>query len=145
CCWEPAQDGLLGPLVAQRYHAAGWPRLVDRNNPYWDAISLVKNAQLVKLPMLFQLADTEFLGALESYTALSQAGNPVDMFIFPDEYHVKWRPAHRMAVYRRNLAWFDFWLKDQRPSDRAHRVEAERWSEMREKWQKAKQASQSSE
>ena len=21
-----------------------------------------------------------------------------------------WQPAHRLAIYRRNLAWFDFWL-----------------------------------
>lgn len=133
CCWEPSQDALLGPLVARRYHAAGWPSLVNHDNAYWNAISLVKNAERIKLPMLFQVADTEYLGALESFTALSQAGNPVDMFIFPNEYHIKWRPAHKLAVYRRNLAWFDFWLKDLLPLDPIERQEGLRWQDMRDK------------
>lgn len=131
CCWEPAQDGLLGPLVADRYHRAGWPSLLQASHPYWKAISFTQNAARVKIPLLFQVADGEFLGAVESFTALAQAGTPVDMFIFPDEFHVKWQPAHRLAMYKRNMAWFDFWLNGWVPSDPLQRKEALNWEALR--------------
>ena len=67
-----------------------------------------------------QAADSEYLLALESVSALRDAGQPVDLFIFPNEQHFKWQPAHRLAVYERNLHWFDFWFmgrEDPNPID----------------------------
>src|SRR3546814_19274510 len=69
-----------------------------------------------------------------SHTALQQSGMPSDLFVFPDEDHIKSQPAHRLAVYRRNLDWFGFWLKDEIPSDTTRRTEVERWQEMRKYW-----------
>jgi hypothetical protein len=34
------------------------------------------------------------------------------MFLFPGDHHIKWQPAHRMAIYTRNIDWFNFWLRD---------------------------------
>ncbi len=59
-----------------------------------------------------QLPEHEYLGALESYTALKLSGKPVDMYVFPDDYHVLFQPAHRLAAYRRVVDWFDFWFND---------------------------------
>src|SRR3546814_3190327 len=59
---------------------------------------------------------------------------PSDLFVFPNEEHVKWQPTHRLAVYRRNLAWFDFWLKDQSPSDPIGSLEVARWAKMKKAW-----------
>src|SRR3546814_20505776 len=69
-----------------------------------------------------------------SHTALRQSGMPSDLFVFPDEDHIKSQPAHRLAVYRRNLDWFGFWLKDEIQSDPTRRPEVERWQEMRKYW-----------
>src|SRR3546814_828414 len=87
-----------------------------------------------KFPILFQVADNEYLATLASYTALQQAKIPSDLFVFPNEEHVKWQPTHRLAVYRRNLAWFDFWLKDQSPSDPIGSLEVARWAKMKKAW-----------
>jgi dipeptidyl aminopeptidase/acylaminoacyl peptidase len=62
------------------------------------------------MPILMQQSDDEFRVAVASYTALKQAGQPVALFVFPNEHHVKWQPAHRLAAYERNLRWFDYWL-----------------------------------
>lgn len=62
------------------------------------------------MPLLMQQSDDELRGAVSSYTALEQAGKPVALYVFPNEHHVKWQPAHRLAAYERNLRWFDFWL-----------------------------------
>ncbi len=37
---------------------------------------------------------------------LTAAKRPVELYVFPDEYHIKWQPVHRAAMYRRSIAWF---------------------------------------
>ena len=88
----------------------------------------------VKFPLLFQLADSEALAAVPSYTALEQAGVPADFYMFPNERHVKWQPGHRLAVYRRNLAWFDFWLKGDDAIDPEFANEAAGWKRQKDRW-----------
>lgn len=111
CCWEPYQDALVGPAAAKAYHERGWPKLVDYNSDFWSHISLISNAAKVSTPLLIQQSDDEFRGAVASYMALRQAGRQVALYVFPDEYHVKWQPAHRLSAYERNLRWFDYWLR----------------------------------
>jgi dipeptidyl aminopeptidase/acylaminoacyl peptidase len=89
------------------------------------------SAKRISTPILLQLADDEYLDALESYTALKEAGAPVDMYVFPGEHHVKWQPAHRLAIYRRSLDWFDYWLKGVRSADPARKSELQQWDRLK--------------
>ncbi|AOF95102.1 Atxe2 family lasso peptide isopeptidase [Sphingobium sp. RAC03] len=134
CGWEPVQDAFLGPIVAQSYHDGGWPRLTDIDPSFWSQISVMAQPGHVQFPILFQAADNEYLAMVASHTALAQANVPSELYIFPDEDHIKWQPAHRLAVYRRNLAWFDFWLNGQRPTDTQGHSDVLRWEEMRKKY-----------
>ncbi|NMN88791.1 MULTISPECIES: Atxe2 family lasso peptide isopeptidase [unclassified Novosphingobium] len=111
CCWDPYQDALVGPGAAEAYHESGWPTLIDYDSDFWSHMSLVGNARSIAAPLLIQQSDDEFRGALPSYMALKQAKHPVALYVFPNEHHVKWQPAHRLAAYERNLRWFDYWLK----------------------------------
>src|SRR3546814_19482969 len=83
--------------------AIGWPGMTTNAPSFWDRMSLVRNAQRVRFPLLFEAADDEFRAAVESVTALREAGKPADLFVFPGEYHIKWQPAHRMDAYERGL------------------------------------------
>lgn len=130
CCWAPAQMALLGPAVARQYAQTGWPLLTDAAPGFWRNISWDQQPGRVAFPVLMQLPDSEFRSALASYTALKEAGSPVDMYVYPGEAHVKWQPAHRLAIYRRNLDWFDFWLKGSAPD--APPAEILRWTAMRQ-------------
>lgn len=134
CCLEPTQDAFLGPMISARYHEAGWPKLANRDDAFWSKISLIMQPERVQFPLLFQAADSEYLAALGSFVSMSQAGVPTDLFVFPGEHHIKQQPAHQLAVYKRNLAWFDFWLRDVLPEDPVEREEAVRWSEMKGRW-----------
>ena len=111
CCWDPYQDAIVGPGAAEAYHQSGWPELINYNSVFWSHISLVENARRIAAPILIQQSDDEFRGAIASYTALKQAKRAVALFVFPNEHHVKWQPAHKLAAYERNLRWFDFWLR----------------------------------
>ncbi|WP_232494494.1 Atxe2 family lasso peptide isopeptidase [Novosphingobium kaempferiae] len=134
CCLDPMQDAFLGPMIAGQYHEVGWPKMADGDAAIWKQVSLWSEPQKVRFPLLFQAADNEYLAAAPSYTALRQAGVPTDLYIFPDEFHLKRQPAHQLSVYKRNRAWFDFWLRGILPADETEREEALRWQEMRKVW-----------
>ncbi len=112
CCTEPEALNMLGgPGYAAERLRLGYPPLGSEDREFWAPMSLARNAGRIRTPLLMQLSDDEYLLGLPSYTALKQSGRPVEMYIFPDEHHIKWQPAHRLAVYERNLDWFDFWLR----------------------------------
>ena len=118
-----------GIAYADRMRRLGYPPASSGDAEFWRPISLAANAASIDTPLLMQLADDEYLLALETFTALREHNQPVEMFVFPDEHHIKWQPAHRLAIYERNLAWFDFWLRGVLPEDRD---QAARWIAMGE-------------
>ena len=130
CCWEPGQTAILGPAAGDLYARIGWPSVTERAESFWSRISLARNAKRVAFPILFDAADDEFRAALKSYTALREAGKATDFFVFPNEHHIKWQPAHRLAAYERSINWFRYWLRGIWPSNPAERAETERWAAM---------------
>ncbi len=132
CCMDTTLPARVGPAAARAFHATGYPKMTDHNEAFWREISLSLNARRIAIPILLQLSDDESMSALESYTALREVGAPVDMFIFPGEHHVKWQPAHRLAVFRRSLDWFDFWLRGVRSRDPDRQTELRHWDSLRE-------------
>jgi dipeptidyl aminopeptidase/acylaminoacyl peptidase len=131
CCEEPISSmALIGEVGATYFEENGYPLLSQDDNAFWRAMSVTRNAARIDVPLLLNLAEDEYLYALESIRALRFYQKPVDAYLYPDEFHVKWQPAHRLAVYDRNIAWFDFWLRGIEPSDQGER---QRWNAMKAK------------
>lgn len=132
CCQDI--DALMtanGLSTGDYFRSIGFPALDDPQLPFWSAMSLTLGARRMNTPLLIQMPGDEFRMALSPYTALRERHQPVDMFVYPGEGHVKAQPAHRLAIYRRNLAWFDFWLKgDARPAT-AFPDDLPRWQALR--------------
>ncbi len=132
CCEDPVSAAtMVGPSEAVKRRQRGWPGVTEDKPDFWRGFSLARNAETVSTPILLQLSEDEYLVSLETYTALTEYDQPVDMFVFPGENHVKWQPAHRRALYQRNLDWFDFWLKAVEDPDPKKREQYIRWREMR--------------
>lgn len=131
CCFDTTLPTRVGPAAARYFAASGYPRLIERNDEFWNSISLRMNARRMDTPLLLQVPEREMMSALESYTALREAGQPVDMFVFADEYHSKRQPAHRLAIYRRALDWFDYWLKGERATTADRQSELTHWDVLR--------------
>ncbi|MEJ1962692.1 MAG: Atxe2 family lasso peptide isopeptidase [Gammaproteobacteria bacterium] len=129
--WDPAFSAFVGPRAARGFLDQGYPGLLGYNSDFWRVISFARNAAAIKTPILMQLSDDEYSGALEGYTALREAGAPVDLFVFPNEHHIKWQPAHRLAIYRRSLAWFDYWLNADLSHTSEHGLEKRHWDALR--------------
>lgn len=100
---------------------------------YWAEHAISLNTDKVRAPLLIHTADHELLaGAVETYMSLKEAGKPVEMFVFPDEYHIKWQPRHRLNIYRRNVQWMKFWLQGVEDPDPVDPEQYARWCELRE-------------
>lgn len=131
CCWSPTFVSLIGPSAARHFLGEGWPNVLEHDAPFWKQVSLEANARRITTPILVNAADFELLNAVEAYTGLREAGVPIDMFVYPGEYHGRWQPAHRLATYRRSLDWFDYWLRDIRSNAPDRQSELKEWDRLK--------------
>lgn len=132
CCLEPwTMMSAMGIAYADRMRRLGYPPATADNRSFWAPASIARNAAKIDTPLLMQLSDDEYAMSLEAFAALREQGKPVDLYVFPDEHHVKWQPAHRLAVYERNLDWFDFWFTSKVDADPRKREQFARWQQMR--------------
>jgi dipeptidyl aminopeptidase/acylaminoacyl peptidase len=128
--FEPADTFLYGPAPRELMKAWG---LGDPASARWNDLSVSRNPTKVRAPYLLNVPDREMLSALQPVTALEDAGRAVEMYVFPDEYHIKWQPAHRLAIYNRNIDWMNFWLQGREDPDPAKAEQYKRWRAMRVK------------
>ncbi len=131
CCDDPSTMFTVGPAYRDAALRWGYPPPGQEARAFWAPQSLATNATRLTTPLLMQLSDAEYRMATEGFSALESAGAPVEMYVFPDEQHVKAHPAHRLAVYERGIAWFDFWLRDMVSNDLARQPELARWQTMK--------------
>ena len=106
-----------------------WPE--SKASPRWHELSAALNGDRVKAPLLINAADSEFRLGLQFYTSLKQLKKPVEMFIYPNEFHEKIQPKHRFEIYQRNVDWLRFWLKSEEDPDPAKAEQYARWRELR--------------
>ncbi|MEJ1961255.1 MAG: prolyl oligopeptidase family serine peptidase [Gammaproteobacteria bacterium] len=104
CCMEPVgMASLLSGANIRHFQDEGYPTLASPNPEFWKPYSWTMNAQNLDVPILIQLPDHEYVTAMEAYAALMEHDKPVEMYVFPNEFHIKWQPAHRLAIYERNV------------------------------------------
>ena len=132
CCVDPQSTTIYGgPAYAQATVGMGFPAGGHDDPAFWQPFSMALNATTMDKPLLMQLADEETLLSLQTYTALRDAGQPVDMYVFPGEHHIKWQPAHRAAIYERNLDWFAFWLQGKEDPAPGKAADYRHWEALR--------------
>ncbi len=130
--WEPILYYMSSPRQRALYSSwgLGLPGSVDDRN--WSGLSMSRNAANITTPLLIQTADSELGMALEPFTTLQANNKPVEMYIYSNEMHVPWQPAHRLAMYRRNIDWFRFWLQGYADPDPRKADQYNRWGAMRD-------------
>ena len=131
CCWDSIGVATVGPSAARHFLAEGYPGVLGRGDPFWKEVSLSDNARRITTPILVNASEEEFSDALLTYTALREAGVPIDLFVYPGEYHARWQPAHRLATYRRSLDWIDYWLRGVRSNDPDRQPEIKEWDRLK--------------
>lgn len=100
----------------------------DDPNSGTHSFSIGLNVDRVDAPLLVNVSDEELIASIENFVRLKHSQKPVEMYVYPGEHHIKWRPEHRLAVYRRNIQWLKFWLLGEIESDPVSPGQYERWS-----------------
>jgi dipeptidyl aminopeptidase/acylaminoacyl peptidase len=132
CCIGPISTmAFSGTAIADYFRRVGFPDASRPDPDFWRPASMALNAERMNTPLLMQLADTEYIDALDTFTALREHGKPVEMYVFPGEFHDKSQPVHRAAIYQRNLDWFSFWLQGRVDADPAKSGQYQRWEAMK--------------
>ncbi|MBX9747386.1 MAG: Atxe2 family lasso peptide isopeptidase [Hyphomonadaceae bacterium] len=131
--WEPMTYYMSSPQ-ARSFMAQlgiGLPGSEDDRN--WDGVSLSRNAAFIETPLLIQTGDRELGAMLQPLVTLQEHDKPVEAYVFSDEYHLIWQPRHRLAMYRRNIDWFRFWLQNFEDPNSPYASQYQRWREMRDR------------
>lgn len=131
CCIDESSDILVGPAWTEYSMRIGYPPAFPVDTAFWRPYSLALNADRMNTPLLMQLADSELLYGLPAWTALRAYGQPVDLYVFPGEFHIKWQPVHRRATFERNLDWFSFWLQGREDPAPAKAAQFAQWRDLR--------------
>jgi len=89
------------------------------------------HADRIHAAILENTSDTEYLICLPLYRSLVDLDKPVELYIYPQELHVRNHRKHRLEIYERNLDWFLFWLKNEESSEPAKGEQYRRWEQLR--------------
>ena len=103
----------------------------DETPERWKEISPVYQIDRIKAPILFQLPEQEYRETLD-YSLPLVRRHQADIYVFPNEAHIKFQPRHKLAVYERNVDWFRFWLQGYENPDPTKREQYVHWREMRD-------------
>jgi dipeptidyl aminopeptidase/acylaminoacyl peptidase len=129
-------QGLADMVPAWLRHYLGRWGVIDADGrpvkERFDRLSATANVDKIHAPLLLNVPDREYLTSLPLYAAMRSRKKPVEMWVYPDEYHEKIQPKHRYSVYERNLDWFRFWLKGEEDRSPAKKDQSERWEKLRE-------------
>jgi dipeptidyl aminopeptidase/acylaminoacyl peptidase len=131
CCGDKtAQPLAAGPRFTDYLREMGFIYFEPGGETFWQPMSLVQNVEAIDTPILIQASDSEYEGALDVFETYTHRGKPIEMFVFPNETHYKWQPAHRKVVYERNIEWFEFWLNHRMNCASSRSTQYQRWLAM---------------
>jgi dipeptidyl aminopeptidase/acylaminoacyl peptidase len=76
----------------------------------WKELSPAYQLGRIEAPVLFQMPEQEYRETLDYALPLVRR-QQADIYVFPDETHIKFQPRHKLVAYERNVDWFRFWLQ----------------------------------
>lgn len=120
-----------GPTYMQQGRNIGYRYGEPDVENHWKPLSLPLNVDRVDVPILIQTGDSEYEGSLDVVDTFQHRGKAIELYVLESEPHVKYQPAHRLAMYERSTEWFQFWLMNQINCDPAKAAQYARWAVMR--------------
>ncbi|HEY2660393.1 MAG TPA: Atxe2 family lasso peptide isopeptidase [Caulobacteraceae bacterium] len=106
----------------------------------WRQMSPVFHVGQIHTPLLMQMPEQEYLQALDYFVPLAKSPTPAEMYVFPNEPHLKTEPRHKLAAYERNLDWFRFWLQGFVDPDPQKAEQYRRWQAMKARFAASRSA-----
>lgn len=95
------------------------------------AMAWSQRPQRLRAPLLLNLGQYEALYGFEGFSALRQAGRPLEVRVYPDEGHTKFHPRSFAGLYETNIMWLNFWLQGKIDARPEFAEQYSRWQGMR--------------
>jgi dipeptidyl aminopeptidase/acylaminoacyl peptidase len=132
--WDPMEYYQLTPAGRAAVGSFDWLPKPEGEDAlkYWAQLSVASNVETIEAPLLLNGSANEMYAAVRLLRHMEEAGKPYDAYVFARENHVKWQPAHLLAIMRRNVDWFGFWLQSYEDPDPAKAQQYSRWRKLRE-------------
>jgi dipeptidyl aminopeptidase/acylaminoacyl peptidase len=138
CCIGPenwastAANLMYGPFR----EVTGWPNPATEQNyeESWSAVSPSLHVPEIHAPILVHAAESEMLAPNALWLKMRHHHKPMEVYILPNEHHIKNRPIHRQAIYQRNIDWLRFWLQDYEGASPSNADQYPRWRALRDEW-----------
>lgn len=127
--YDPSQRWLLA--ASPRMHRRDENGKLVYDQTFYDLVSPAVRASRIATPLLMLPPECEYRGSLMLFGALRERGRPVEMVVYPDEFHIKVQPRHRLSVADRGTDWLRFWLQEWEDADVSKRGQYLRWRAMR--------------
>jgi dipeptidyl aminopeptidase/acylaminoacyl peptidase len=107
------------------------PKPEGEGAEFWRQLDIADHIDKVEAPILMHHSLSEAQMALRFMRYLDDAGKPYEAFVYTNELHGKWQPAHLHSIQQRNLDWFRFWLQDYEDPAEEKQSQYQRWRELR--------------
>ncbi|MBD3774934.1 MAG: Atxe2 family lasso peptide isopeptidase [Rhodobacteraceae bacterium] len=131
CCEDIyAYPLAAGPRFSRFTRAMGYRFFDPETKDYWQPMSLILNVDKIHTPILIQTGDSEYEIGLDVMEVYERHKRPIELYVLDDEPHIKWQPAHRLAMYQRSVEWFAFWLLHRMNCNEGQAAQYERWKAM---------------
>jgi len=134
--WNPTNYYTNPDWLRRGLEHVGLIHSIDKQPPsaLMANLSLSLNVECVTAPILVQATDYEFAyeSEMESLIRFRDARRPLEMYVFPNEQHRLFYPAHRLAAYERNVQWFSFWLQGRELPNPLDAQQYTRWHSLRD-------------
>ncbi|WP_407352870.1 Atxe2 family lasso peptide isopeptidase [Luteimonas sp. R10] len=104
--------------------------MLEETPERWREISPAFHLDRIRTPLLFQMPEQEYRMMLDYALPLVRREQG-DLYVFPDEAHIKFQPRHKIAAYERNVDWFRFWLQDYKDPDPGKADQYRIWERMK--------------
>jgi dipeptidyl aminopeptidase/acylaminoacyl peptidase len=121
----PAGLNLLERSYGQRYPYDSSERALTERDDYLSQAGRIRTPALLE----FGLYSSEQETGAPLYGALQHFGVPSELVIYPRTAHWLAEPVLMLDSYRRNIAWWDYWLKDHAYSAGDRQSQYERWKD----------------
>ena len=107
------------------------PKPEGEGAEYWRSLDIADHIDQIEAPIMMHHSLSEANIALRFMRYLEDEGMPYEAWVYTNELHSKWQPAHLQSIQQRNTDWFRFWLQDYEDPDPEKQQQYQRWHELR--------------
>jgi dipeptidyl aminopeptidase/acylaminoacyl peptidase len=100
--WTLGAESFRRSMIEEGFEGP-WPEMPGPWAAWWSTNATALHAEAIETPLLMNLPESEAMMGFPLATRLSELGRPFDLYVYPEAYHVKWRPQQILSAQNRAM------------------------------------------